>query len=37
MGKGENADNQQFILVVQCFQNASSLGSLKSWDRVVKG
>ena len=29
VGKGANADNQQFLLFLQCFQKASCLGSLK--------
>ena len=29
VGKGENAGNQHFLLFPQCFQKASSLGSLK--------
>ena len=37
VGKGENAGNQHFLLFPQCFQKASSLGSLKDgivWYRV---
>ena len=29
VGKGENAGYQHFLLLPQCFQKASSLGSLK--------
>ena len=29
VGKGENAGHQHFLLFPQCFQKASSLGSLK--------
>ena len=29
VGKGENADYQQFLLFSQCFQTSSTLGSLK--------
>ena len=29
MGKGENAGYQHFLLFLQCFQKASSTGSLK--------
>ena len=29
VGKGENADYQRFLLFSQCFQKASSSGSLK--------
>ena len=29
VGKGENAGYQHFLLFQQCFQKASSLGSLK--------
>ena len=29
VGKGENAGNQHFLLFPQCFQRASSSGSLK--------
>ena len=29
VGKGENAGYQHFLLFPQCFQNASSTGSLK--------
>ena len=31
VGKGENADNQHFLLFPQCFQVASSSGILKLW------
>ena len=30
VGKGENAGYQHFLLVPQCFQEASSSGSLKA-------
>ena len=36
VGKGENAGYQHFLLFPQCFQKASSIGSLKTWDFVVK-
>ena len=37
VGKGENAGFQHFLLLPQCFQKASFIGVIKSWDCVVKG
>ena len=36
VGKGENAGIQHFLLFPLCFQKASFLGVVKSWDCVVK-
>ena len=36
VGKGENAGYQHFLLFPQCFQKASQLGVVKSWDCVVR-
>ena len=35
VGKGENAGYQHLLLFQQCFQKASFLGIVKSWDCVV--
>ena len=37
VGKGENAGDQHFLLLPQCFQNALSTGSSKAgtvWQRI---
>ena len=36
VGKGENAGNQHFLLLPQCFPKSSSLRWLKSQDCVVQ-
>ena len=37
VGKGENADDQHFLLFPQCFQKSFLLGVVKSQDGVVEG
>ena len=36
VGKGENAGFQHFLRFPLCFQKASFLGVVKSWDCVVE-